>query len=331
MFYNYSGKTANDIWKQAYKSVTCANSVETRGGRTKEILHATMSISNPMQKWITCKYPPISIGYALAELIWILSGSNDAKTINFWNPALPKYAGEYKNYPGAYGDRIMNRYGFNQLETAYHTLVSCPESRQVVLMIWDPKTDLPQNNGTPNNEDIPCNICSLVKVRNQELEWTQIMRSNDLVLGLPYNLVQFTSLQEILASWLHVEVGTYNHVSDSLHIYEKSEPLLKLQTCDFINNDSLGIERYDFKRVIDKIYSGMYEISHSECNENKLMSIAMQPTGYEAYDNILKIICVYAAYKMCFEKLQEQIICKCTNPIYKAMWTNWLEYKIKTK
>lgn len=327
MFYNCFGETANDIWEQAYKSVTDASSIETRGGRTKEILHATMSINNPLQKWITCKVPPMSIGYALAELIWILSGSDDAQTINFWNPALPKYAGDYNNYPGAYGSRIMYRYGFNQLERVYHTFKNCPESRQVVVLIWDPKIDLPKHGGIPNNNDIPCNICSLLKVREQKLEWMQIMRSNDLVLGLPYNLVQFTSIQEILASWLNIEVGTYNHVSDSLHIYEKNEPSLGIQRCDITNTDSLKIDKRDFEGVINKIYSSMFDISHTECDESKLLGIAMQSTGYEAYDNILRVICTYAAYKMHLEKSQEKIISECTNPIYQVMWLNWLESK----
>ncbi len=58
-------------------------------------------------------------------------------------------------------------------------------------------------------------------IRRGRLEWLQIMRSNDLVWGLPYNIVQFTSMQEIVAGWLDIDVGTYNQVSDSLHVYER--------------------------------------------------------------------------------------------------------------
>ena len=47
------------------------------------------------------------------------------------------------------------------------------------------------------------------------------MRSNDVLLGTPYNFVQYTSLQEILAGWLDIGVGSYNHYSDSLHLYER--------------------------------------------------------------------------------------------------------------
>mgnify|MGYP001616510912 FL=1 len=46
-------------------------------------------------------------------------------------------------------------------------------------------------------------------------------RSNDFILGLTYtNIVQFTTLQEVLASALGVDIGPYTHISTSLHLYE---------------------------------------------------------------------------------------------------------------
>jgi len=69
--------------------------------------------------------------------------------------------------------------------------------------------------------DIPCNIVSHLLVRDGRLDWLQVMRSNDLMWGLPYNIVQFTSMQEIMAGWLGVDVGAYTHISDSLHVYER--------------------------------------------------------------------------------------------------------------
>jgi thymidylate synthase len=77
------------------------------------------------------------------------------------------------------------------------------------------------SHAASREEDIPCNLCSLLKVRRGRLEWVQVMRSNDLILGLPHNFVQFTMLQELMASWLGVRIGTYIHYSDSLHVYER--------------------------------------------------------------------------------------------------------------
>jgi len=83
--------------------------------------------------------------------------------------------------------------------------------------------DFPLATGTPANPDIPCNMLSLLKIRDGKLEWLQIIRSNDLFLGVPYNFVQFTCLQEIMAGWLGIDCGSYHQISDSLHIYERDE------------------------------------------------------------------------------------------------------------
>lgn len=325
MFKCIYGETANDMWIQAYNAVINSDSVGSRNGTTREILHAALSINDPVQKWVSCRTPPISIGYALADLIWILAGSDDAQVINYWNTALPNYAGEYRYYPGAYGNRIFYKHGINQLEKVYETLKNNPESRQAVIIIWDPKIDLPYCDGFSNNKDIPCNICSLIKVRNGKLEWTQIMRSNDLVLGLPYNIVQFTSIQEILASWLNVEVGTYNHISDSLHIYEEKLTSSGMNDLTVINGDSLGISKYDFPNVINILYKNMQIISQdTKLTTSQLVDISNQETGYEAYNNILRILCAYAANKRQDYEAREIIINLCTNQAYITMWNNWL-------
>lgn len=325
MFKCIHGETANDMWIQAYNTVINADSVDSRCGITREILHAALSINNPVQKWVSCRTPPISIGYALAELIWILAGSDDAQVINYWNTALPNYAGEYRYYPGAYGNRIFYKHGINQLEKVYETLKNHPESRQAVIIIWDPKIDLPYCDGSPNNKDIPCNICSLIKVRNGKLEWTQIMRSNDLILGLPYNIVQFTSIQEILASWLNVKVGTYNHISDSLHIYEEKIASSGMNGLTVITGESLGISKRDFSHVVNMLYKNMQILSQDiKLTTSQLIDISNQETGYEAYNNILKILCAYTANKRQDYEARETIIKLCTNQAYITMWNNWL-------
>jgi thymidylate synthase len=47
------------------------------------------------------------------------------------------------------------------------------------------------------------------------------MRSNDIVWGLPYDVFLFTMLQELLASELSVDIGSYFHYAASFHLYER--------------------------------------------------------------------------------------------------------------
>lgn len=65
-----------------------------------------------------------------------------------------------------------------------------------------------------------CNDMIFLKIRDSKLHITVANRSNDLVWGLyGANAVQFSILQEYMAAWLGIGVGTYRHVSDSLHAY----------------------------------------------------------------------------------------------------------------
>ncbi len=165
------------------------------------------------------RQPAMNPAFAIAEVIWIVSGRRDAAFLNYWNPKLPQFAGNDKKYHGAYGFRLRRHFGLDQLERAYQALLHNPDTRQVVLQIWDSSVDFPLTDGSPANPDIPCNVCAFAKIRDGKLEGTQILRSNDLFLGVPHNFVQFTSLQEILAAWLGIEVGHYRHIADCLHIY----------------------------------------------------------------------------------------------------------------
>lgn len=319
------GKTANEVWKKAAEKILVQErTLNGRNGDVFELLHVFVSIENPRQKWIYDRIPPISIGFALAELVWILNGEDHSEVINYWNPNLPKFAGTGNTYYGAYGKRIRSHFGFDQLEKAYYALQNTPESRQVVIQIYDVKKDFPIDNGKPRNDDIPCNICSLLKVRDGKMEWSQIMRSNDILLGMPYNFVQFTSLQEILAGWLELEVGSYNHYSDSLHLYCRDSEKIGIGTEKKIENtDSLSIKRNDSEKIFKEIYARMTALIETHISEKEIFLLSQLGSEYVAYNNIMLMIAAYAAKKHCAKDLVEELIGKCSNNAYKIMWDRW--------
>ena len=47
------------------------------------------------------------------------------------------------------------------------------------------------------------------------------MRSNDIWMGVPYDMFSFCFLQVKMAMELGVEVGTYTHYAGSLHMYKR--------------------------------------------------------------------------------------------------------------
>lgn len=325
MIETIEGKTANEVWRKAVDMLLAQkDTLSGRTGDVYEVLHAFISIENPRQKWIYDRIPPISIAFALAELVWIMNGEERSEVINYWNPILPKFAGDGDVYYGAYGKRIRSHFGFDQLEKAYYALQNVPESRQVVIQIYDVKKDFPIDNGQPRSNDIPCNICSLLKVRDGKLEWSQIMRSNDILLGMPYNFVQFTSLQEILAGWLGLEVGSYNHYSDSLHLYCRDINKIGVgQEKEMVNSDSLCLEREESERIFKEIYSRMIALTDKDISEGEVLSLAQLKSEYTAYNNIMLMIAAYVAKKQRNSDLVDELIMKCSNRTYIKMWDRW--------
>ena len=325
-------KTANKAWKKAANLLLMQeHTLKGRSGDVFELLHTVISIENPRQKWVYDRVPPISIGFALAELVWIMNGEVHSGIINYWNPSLPKFAGTEEIYYGAYGKRIRSHFGFDQLERAYNAFQNNSGTRQVVLQIYDVKKDFPLSNGLPRNSDIPCNICSLLKIRDGKLEWSQVMRSNDILLGMPYNFIQFTSLQEILAGWLDVEVGSYVHYSDSLHLYCRDVDRIGIdQLQEEENVDSLSIDRIRSEELFKEIYDRMKVMIVPNITEKEMFSLAQLDSNYNAYNNIMLIIAAYAAKKHHYKVLVGELITKCSNKAYVAMWDRW-ERKINEK
>lgn len=319
------GKTANEVWKKAANMLMAQEAIlNGRTGDVLELLHTFISIENPRQKWVYDRIPPISISFALAEVVWIMNGEEHSDVINYWNPRLSDFAGVGDTYYGAYGKRIRSHFGFDQFEKAFYALQNVPESRQVVIQIYDTKKDFPIDKGQPQSEDIPCNICSLLKVRQEKLEWSQIMRSNDILLGMPYNFVQFTSLQEILAGWLGLEVGSYIHYSDSLHLYCRDFSKIEIgQVQELENMDSLSLGRNESERIFKEIYDRMTALTNINISEKDIYSLAQLKSEYIAYNNIMFIIAAYVAKKLCYNNLVDELVRKCENEAYAAMWDRW--------
>lgn len=114
-------------------------------------------------------------------------------------------------FHGAYGQRIYGR-----LKPLVDLLKADPDSRQAVLTIFDSRQDL-----GASVRDVPCTLSLQFFVRNKKLCMRTTMRSNDVWLGLPYDLVQFTALQGAVAKALDLEMGWYTHSVGSLHLYAR--------------------------------------------------------------------------------------------------------------
>ena len=325
------GHNANDIWRQAAEMFLCHSDNRlhpTRRRDTQEFLHVALSIADPRQRWTTVRKPPINPAFAIAETIWIMNGRNDASFLTFWNQELIKHIGSGPFYHGAYGYRLRCHFGIDQLVRAYESLSHDPDTRQIVLQIWDSHIDFPDERGKAADSDIPCNVLALLKLQDGALDWMQIIRSNDLFLGLPYNLVQFTTLQEILAGWLGVKVGTYNQISDSLHLYDRHVGIVAIDTdVPYTqNNDSLALPKDKSDYVMQMMQQYIERLIGDDITGTDTTILLRSSNIPSAYYNQLCILAAESSRRHKRLDVIPDIVSKCTNPILKLAWNRWYNH-----
>ena len=336
MFRSFAGNTADETWLQVVAALRDGAGVldqPSRVGLTKEILHAAIAIEKPTSRWTISRSPAMNPAYAFAELIWTVNGRDDSAFLNYFNSKLPEMAGDGPSYHGAYGKRLRRHLGFDQFERAYLALKHCTESRQVVLQIWDGEIDLPASDGAPASPDIPCNLVSLLKIRNDRLEWTQVMRSNDIFRGIPYDFVQFTCLQEIFAGWLGIQSGTYCHVSDSLHAYVKDVPNILSATPIIADSDTSSFtlpfeESESVFRSLAQAVDRIIDDAYSAANLISNLHACALPASYR---DILSVLTAEGLRIRKDTSAYLEAISVCQNPLYRQLWIRWLKRYPVTK
>lgn len=212
------GDSANELYAAVCVQVRRhGRPVRPRGMPTTEVLGAHLCLANPRARLVDV--PPTRIlnpAFAVAEALWILSGSDDPWIFTF-NRSLAKYADDGR-LQGAYGPRMRRWRGeVDQLAHLRRLLAADPDSRQAIVQLYDPQRD------TRGHRDVPCTLSYRFFLRGGRLEMHTTMRSNDVWLGLPYDLFTATLLQELVAGWLGADLGTYHHHVDSLHLYAQHE------------------------------------------------------------------------------------------------------------
>lgn len=323
----FEGRTADEAWRAAADQFRRGDETSRqpgRGGVTWELLPAVFVIQDPSQRWVISRNPAMSAPFALVEIIGIIAGRQDSEYLNFFNPRLPRFAGTGSVYPGAYGFRLRRHFGIDQLERVCAALERNAHSRQAVLQIWDAVADIPLTDGSPASPDIPCNLCSMLKLRDNRLYWTQILRSNDLFRGTPYNFVQFSVLQEVVAGWLGVTMGSYTQLSDSLHVYEQDlQSLASFTPIDApASKDSLLLPKRTSDLFWSNLNKSVTELIAPELGEKDIEEIALQQ-DYPAAQNILVIVAADSARRRAYYDLAKDLSSRCTNPLLSLAWQRW--------
>jgi thymidylate synthase len=200
---------------------------EPRGMKIHEIINCQLVITNPYLNLFKNPVRDVPYKYLANELILYFSGSCSAYKFTEASPFWGTIANDDGTINSAYGNLIFTEKDARwdtrpicQFDWALKSLVKDKDSRQAIMHYNKPQ------HMVDTVKDFPCTICNQFFIRNDMLYMTTYMRSNDLFLGLTYDIPFFTMLQQTMLLWLRdtypdLSMGTYTHFDGSLHAYER--------------------------------------------------------------------------------------------------------------
>lgn len=165
------------------------------GNKTKEVHNILVTIEHPLdEKNMIC--PIITKAeldiYADCHLDW-------------------KKAEEAGFIPGI---RISKFLGVSQSRRIKDLLLKTPNSRRASIITCNPQTDW-------DDDRPPCLLLIDLKIREDELLMTGVLRSNDMYRTWPANAYSLARLLEKFSKELKIKPGHLDILSISAHIYEE--------------------------------------------------------------------------------------------------------------
>jgi len=266
-----------------------------RNQKIKELIGATFTITNPRARIPTVVGRKFGLTYLAAELVWYLSANNETEWIsrysNFWS----NISDDGKTANSAYGARLFTYHPaiadrrFVQWSYIVEELKRDPDSRRAVMHLRTPSDSIDAKL------DVPCTLALQFFIRDGKLHQVVHMRSSDVIFGIAYDVPAFTIFQEILANELNVGLGTYTHVSNSLHIYERHFELAEkiLEPENLESSESWARASSDHRRItetsLDEIRVGpIYDLMNFEgsldlCNSSNAVSMHIHKFNFKGF------------------------------------------------
>lgn len=249
----FKGKTFADVYRASLEDLLNYPQYETapRNLKIKENCNVALVIEDPVQCLYTNPRRSSQFKYIAAELLWYFTGRNDLDFIERYATFWRQIANTDGSLNSAYGNLIFtskNEHGYNQWQWALKSLIDDKDSRQALMTFNRPsyQYDL--------NKDFICTLNGNFQIRNNKLNLKINMRSNDAILGTPTDIAFFCLLlqqaHQILKEYYpELEIGSYTHIADSYHIYERHFDLVG----NMLANSFLPESFADFKQsFVDK-------------------------------------------------------------------------------
>ena len=174
----------------------------------------------------------MSIKVAKAELMWMLSGSQNIKFlqdngIKIWN----EWADELGDLGPVYGSQWRNfgSSGVDQVVQLIDGIKNNPTSRRHMVTSWNP-TDLPAMKLPPCHYSFQCYVSN-----DGYLDLIFTMRSVDCFLGLPYDMALYGILMHLIGNVTGLKPRYLQLNSADTHIYSNHMDQVK----EYLSRDTL--------------------------------------------------------------------------------------------
>jgi thymidylate synthase len=170
-----------------------------------------------------------NLDYLKREFLWYLRG-------DLFDTSISNFASTWKHIivdgklNSNYGFYVFRRNKFGGLKWCIEELTRDPDSRRACITILD------HTHLDAKEKDVPCTGYLNFRIRENKLNMSVRMRSQDCLFGLSNDLPCFSFMQEILYRFLAsrfegLEMGSYHHTADSFHVYERHFEMLD-KLCD---------------------------------------------------------------------------------------------------
>lgn len=225
--FSYTSDNFSELYQLGMEELLerCMYSTSPRGQKINENINSIFVLTDPTSNLFSCpddRSVTHQTGYLKRELTLYLAATNSAelftKASAFWD----KIKNSDNTINSAYGNLIFNPSlsdGRSQWEWAKDSLIKDMDSRQAIVRF---------NNTihqTSDVKDFPCTLVGIFHIRNNALQLTINMRSNDIRKGFQYDLPFFTLMQylmylELKPYYPDLTLGSYVHIANSFHLYE---------------------------------------------------------------------------------------------------------------
>lgn len=212
-----------------------------RGQKVLEIEDYSYKLS-PRVRFCNFKVRKLNLEYIKEEFLWYLRGDR-------FDQSITEYAKMWKGLIDVDGG-INSNYG----QYIFKSFYSCGDETSCFSYVVDElskdkdsrRASIPilhRGHLVVGTKDLPCTYSLNFRIRDDQLNMSVHMRSQDAIFGMGNDAPCFSLIQEmvwaaLLDKYPKLKLGTYHHIADSFHVYERHfemlEQLAQAKSSDYV-------------------------------------------------------------------------------------------------